>query len=156
VSAAAVAVALNLDPGAIPVRRAPPLTHDPPDALATILWVDDHPSNNELDVEELRRHRLAVHLAQSTDDALKLARMNRYRLVISDLGRGEDRLAGLHMIDALRQRGLKVPVMIYTIRPSTPAGQAEQRRLIAKAGAADLALTPEEVRAKALKWTDAA
>jgi DNA-binding response OmpR family regulator len=135
----------------VAIRNTPPVTNDPPDALATILWVDDHPSNNRLEVAAFKEHRIAVHLAESTEDALKLVAMNRYPLVISDLGRGEDRLAGLKMIEAMKQRGIPVPVVIYTVRPNDSAGQEAQRQMVADAGAADLAVTPQEVRSKVLK-----
>ena len=131
----------------IPIRQTPPITNDASDAVATILWVDDHPSNNALEVEALRRDRIAVHLAESTDDALKLLSFNRYKLVVSDLGRGEDRLAGLRMIDAMKQRGVAVPVLIYTVRPKDPNGVGMLRRLAADSGAAGVAVTPQEVRA---------
>lgn len=131
---------------AVPIRRSPPITNDPPNATATILWVDDHPSNNALEVEELRRRRVAVHLTESTGDALKLLGINRYKLVVSDLGRGEDRLAGLKMIAAMKQRGMTAPVIIYTVRPKDRAGQERLQHLAATAGASDLAVTPEEVR----------
>lgn len=134
-----------------PIREAPPLTNDPRNAIATILWVDDHPSNNVLEVEEFKRRRIAVHLALATDDALKLMAMNSYRLIVSDLGRGEDRLAGLKMIATMRQREMATPVLIYTVRPDRPAGQVAQRKLVAAAGASGLAVTPQEVRSKVLQ-----
>jgi len=136
---------------AVPIRTAPPLTHDAPDAVATILWVDDHPSNNRLEIAAFKQHRIAVHLAGSTEDALKLVAMNRYALLISDLGRGDDRLAGLKMIEAMRSRGITIPVIIYTVRPKDRAGREAQRRMVAAAGAIDLAVTPQDVRAKVLK-----
>lgn len=145
-TAAAGIHALDWAGQAVPIRRSPPITNDPPDATATILWVDDHPSNNALEVEDLRRRRVAVHLTESTGDALKLLGINRYKLVVSDLGRGEDRLAGLRMIAAMKQRGMTVPVIIYTVRPTDRSGQERLQHLVAGAGASDLALTPEEVR----------
>jgi DNA-binding response OmpR family regulator len=136
------------DPTAVRTER--PTTNDAADAVATILWVDDHPANNRAEIALFRQRRIAVHLAESSADAAKLIGMNDYALIISDLGRGEDRLAGLKMTQALRQRGVTVPVIIYTMRPSDPAGQAAQRKMVADAGASDLALTPAEVRAKVL------
>jgi len=150
-SATAGVMALNSGHAVVAIRSTPPITHDAPDALTTILWVDDHPTNNRLEIAAFKQQRIAVHLAESTVDALKLVAMNRYPLVISDLGRGEDRLAGLKMIEAMKQRGIAVPVVIYTMRPKDRAGQEAQRRMIADAGAADLAVTPQEVRAKVLK-----
>jgi DNA-binding NtrC family response regulator len=131
----------------VPIRQTLPITNDASDAVATILWVDDHPSNNALEVEALRRNRVAVHLAESTDDALKLLAFNRYRLVVSDLGRGEDRLAGLRMIGAMKQRRMTVPVLIYTVRPKGANGLDTLRRLATESGAAGVAVTPQEVRA---------
>ena len=131
----------------VPVRRTLPITNDPANATATILWVDDHPSNNALEIQALRQRRVAVHLTTSTDDALTLLAINRYKLVVSDLGRGEDRLAGLKMITTMRERGITVPVIIYTIRPKDRSGQERLRLLAAGAGASDLAVTPEQVRA---------
>jgi hypothetical protein len=46
----------------------------------------------------------------------------RYKLVVSNLDCGDDRLAGLKMIGAMRQRQMRVPVVIYTVRPQDPAG----------------------------------
>ena len=150
-SVAAGTMAFAPSQGVVAIRSTPPVTHDAPDALATILSVDDHPTNNRLEIAAFKQQRIAVHLAGSTADALKLIAMNRYPLVISDLGRGEDRLAGLKMIEAMEQRGIRVPVVIYTMRPKDRAGQEAQRRMVAEAGAADLAVTPQEVRAKVLK-----
>jgi DNA-binding response OmpR family regulator len=133
------------------VRKGPLLTHDAPGSVATILWVDDHPSNNSQQVADFRKNQIAVHLAETTEDALKLLAMNHYDLVISDLGRGEDRLAGLKMTEALRARGDKVPVLIYTIRAKDVEGQAAQRRMVAEAGATGLVVTPQEVRTDVLR-----
>lgn len=133
------------------IRNTRPVLHDAPGATAHILWVDDHPANNKAEVATFRARRIAVHLAETTEDALELMAMNRYQLIISDLGRGEDRLAGVKMITAMRQRQLNMPVLIYTVRPADPAGSQAQRRLVARGGAADLAVTPQEVRRKALR-----
>jgi DNA-binding response OmpR family regulator len=148
VMAMAAAFILKESRSPVELREAPFITHDAPNAVATILWVDDHPSNNRLQIADLKQDGIAVHLAETTEDALKLVAMNRYDLLISDLGRGEDRLAGLKMIRALRQRGNTVPVVIYTVRPKDRAGIEAQQQLAAAAGAADLAVTPQEVGVK--------
>lgn len=147
VMAGAAGLTLRRWPSAMP-SKTPLITHDAPDAVATILWVDDHPSNNRLQIDEFKQDGIAVHLAETTEDALNLVSMNRYDLVISDLGRGEDRLAGLKMIQAMRQRGRTAPVVIYTVRPKDRAGIQAQQQLVADAGATDLAVTPQEVRSK--------
>ena len=147
-SIAAAVVAASNSFNDVPIRTSPPQTNDPVNPVANILWVDDHPSNNQLEVEYFKRRELAVHLAENTDDALKLLAMNNYDLVISDLGRGADRLAGLRLAKIIREGGNKVPFMIYTYRPKTRDGQQAQRKLVEEAGATDLAVTPVEVRSK--------
>ncbi len=134
----------------VPVRSAPPLTNDPRNAIGTVLWVDDNPQNNALDVQYLRSRRVAVHLAPSSAEADHLLAINHYDLVISDLGRGEDRLAGIKFARDARARGFTMPFMIYTMRPPDLARQRAQRELVAASGATHLALTPQEVRAKVL------
>lgn len=148
--AAATGIFLGETSTSVGFRETEPVTHDAPDSIATILWVDDNPVNNRLEVEAFKRRRIAVHLAENTDDALKLLKMNDYRLVVSDLGRGDDRLAGVRMTQAMRRSGMEVPVIIYTIRPKDRVRQEAQRQLVASSGATDLALTPHEVRAKVL------
>ncbi len=133
------------------IRQAHPITNDASDVIATILWVDDHPSNNLPEIAFFKQRRIAVHIAESTPDALNLMAMNNYQLVLSDLGRGDDRLAGLRMVGAMKQRRVAVPVIIYTVRPKHRTGQQAQIRLVAAAGASGLAVTPHEVRAKAIE-----
>lgn len=145
---AAAIFAVNRSRPEVGIRTTAPATNDAADAIATMLWVDDHPSNNELEVEYFRRRKIAVHLAENTEDALKLLRMNDYGLVLSDLGRGEDRLAGLKLIQTMKQQGIRVPAIIYTMRPNDRASQSAQQIMVAEAGAVDLALTPAEVRSK--------
>lgn len=149
VMATAFAAITVTNPGAGANSRIPPLvTHDAADAVATILWVDDHPNNNKPEADYLKGRKIAVHVTESTEDALRLLHMNSYQLVVSDLGRGEDRLAGLKMTKALRKQAIRVPVIIYTLRPKSRFGQEAQRRMVAEAGAEHLAVTPAEVRSK--------
>lgn len=133
------------------IHQAPLITNDAPDAVATILWVDDHPSNNVAEVAYFKERRIAVHVAESTQDALNLLAMNSYQLVLSDLGRGDDRLAGLRLVGAMKQQRMTVPVIIYTMRPKQRSGQQAQINLVAEAGARGLAVTPQEVRAKTIE-----
>ena len=125
-------------------------TNDAADAIATILWVDDNPSNNREEVAYLKDRKVAVHLVENTADALKLLRMNDYRLVVSDLGRGEDRLAGLRLIAAMKQEGRDLPVLIYTVRAPGRGGHNAQKQTVTDAGARGLAVTPAEVQSSVL------
>jgi DNA-binding response OmpR family regulator len=150
-AAAAITFATNRSEPEVALRTTAPMTNDAADAVATVLWVDDHPANNSLEVEYFKRQKIAVHLAENSEDALKLLKMNKYRLVISDLGRGEDRLAGLKLLQTLKRQGIDVPAIIYTMRPEDPAKREAQKRMVAEAGAVDLTLTPLEVRSKVVE-----
>lgn len=114
------------------------------DVIGRVLWVDDHPENNLEERRFLESQRIAVYAVTSTEDALKLLVMydGRYDAVISDMGRGEESLAGLKLVEAMRERGDKTPFYMYTIFPS-----GEQRQLAAGAGGQGVAVTAEELYA---------
>ena len=133
-------------------REGPPIIADAPDTIGWILWVDDNPSNNVYEKRFFEEHRLAVHEVTNSADAFRLMAMYDYEVVISDMGRGEDRLAGIRLAEQLRQRGIDVPVVIYTVRPNGADQQRAQHNLVAEAGAQGLAVTPEEVRSLILRF----
>ncbi len=135
----------------VPFRSAPPIVADAPDTVGRVLWVDDHPQNNILEAQFFEQHRIAVHNVTGSADALRLLAMYDYSVVISDMGRGEDRLAGLKLASQMRARGDETPVIIYTLRPDGAAAQQAQRDLVAEAGAQGVVVTPQEVRAVILK-----
>lgn len=132
-------------------RTTPPLTGDAPDAIGRLLWVDDHPQNNIYEERLFENHRIAIHAVTSSADALRLLAMYDYTVVISDMGRGEDRLAGLRLAEQMRANGDETPLVIYTIRPDGAVAQQAQRNLVAEAGAQGVAVTPEEVRSVILR-----
>ncbi len=135
-----------LDDSAEAFRDEPPITADAPDAIGRVLWVDDHPQNNIFEKRFFEERRIAVHNATSSADALRLLAMNHYDVVISDMGRGEDRLAGVRLVEEMRTRGNDTPFVIYTVRPNEPRRQQAQRDMVAEAGAQGVAVTPEEIR----------
>jgi hypothetical protein len=57
----------------------------------------------------------------------------------------------LKLIQAMKQQSIMAPVIIYTIRPDDRASQQAQQRMVAEAGALDLAVTPSEVRSKVIR-----
>jgi len=132
-------------------RSAPPLTADAPDAIGRVLWVDDHPQNNIYEERLFEERRIAVHTVTSSGDALRLLSMNHYDVVISDMGRGEDRLAGVRLVEEMRAGGNDTPFVIYTVRPKSVEQQTAQRNLVAEAGAQGVAVTPQEIRAVILR-----
>jgi DNA-binding response OmpR family regulator len=135
-------------------RKTPPVIADAPDAIGKILWVDDHPENNIYEKQFFEKRRIAVHPVTNSEDALKLLQMYDYDAVISDMGRGDDRLAGPRMVQQMRARNDRTPVVIYTVRADQPAKQEAQRNLVAESGAQALAVTPQEVRTIVLRLFD--
>ena len=107
---------------------------------ATVLWVDDTPTNNRFERKALETVGLRFELSTSTEDALKKIDEQDFDLIISDMGRRPDRYAGYTLLDALRSRGDRTPFIIYMDR-STPELQAEARNK----GAQGLTNRPNEL-----------
>jgi DNA-binding response OmpR family regulator len=135
----------------VPFRKAPPIIADAPDVVGRLLWVDDHPQNNVFEARFFENHRIAVHNVTGSADALRLLAMYDYDLVVSDMGRGEDRLAGLKLTGQMRARGDNTPLLIYTVRPDGAEAQQAQREMVADAGAQGVVVTPQDVRTVVLK-----
>jgi len=81
---------------------------------AQILWVDDNPGNNIYERMALKSMNMTVDLAISTTEALQIFTMNQYNVVISDMGRQEEKFAGLALLQAMRSRGINTQVIFYT------------------------------------------
>jgi len=133
-------------------RSEPPVTADAPDAIGRVLWVDDHPQNNIYEKQFFEARRIAVHTTRTSADALRLLSMYDYDIVISDMGRGEDRLAGLKLVEQMRALEDETPLIIYTVRPDGEDDQRAQRRLVSDAGAQGVVVTPGEVRSAILRF----
>ncbi len=88
------------------------------DTIGRVLWVDDNPANNADERQHFEQQRIAVYEATSTEDALMLLSMYQYGAVISDMGRADDSLAGLKLLQLMREQGDKTPFFLYTIMPS--------------------------------------
>lgn len=90
---------------------------DLPDAKR-VLWVDDHPTNNEAEQAALARLQIETVAVRSTDEALQqLADAkgdDAFDLVISDWSRDDEApLAGLRLLNTMRDRGFTQPVIFY-------------------------------------------
>lgn len=81
-----------------------------------ILWVDDIPENNAYLSALFRELGMVVDEATSTDEALNLLDRHAYDLVISDIARGTDEQSGMKMLQAFRNRGISLPVIIHAAR----------------------------------------
>lgn len=85
-----------------------------PFADASILWVDDRPSNNTYERRSFESLGIHVALALSTEDALaKLEEGRSYDVIISDMGRPPDPEAGYTLLRALRKMRIQTPFVIY-------------------------------------------
>jgi CheY-like chemotaxis protein len=79
-----------------------------------ILWVDDKPENNAVLVASLVNRGFQIEQSLTTEDAEILFDAGEFDIVISDMGRGADRAAGLGLIKALRRRNTSVPILIFS------------------------------------------
>ncbi len=79
-----------------------------------ILWVDDRPENNVYERNTLEQYGLTFTLALSTEQALHYMELNKFALIISDLGRKEGKYEGFVLLDAIRKIDKETPFIIYT------------------------------------------
>jgi len=96
----------------------------PPTPIATrpparsILWVDDHPRNNAVLIQNLMEAGITVTTAVSTREAAGLFRTKTFDKVVTDLSRTENEhinpTAGLELVKTLREMNDDVPIYIYT------------------------------------------
>jgi CheY-like chemotaxis protein len=86
---------------------------------ATILWVDDNPEGNALELAKLRDDGLEVLMARSTAEAMDVLSLRRgVRAIVTDMGRAEDgefrSHAGLALLRQLHEAEQDQPVLVYT------------------------------------------
>ena len=114
---------------------------------ARVLWLDDHPRNNTLLVEQLARENIKVDLAQSLAQALSLLQKNQYALLITDMARleGGQRIkdAGVRTVRDVRQAMPDLPVIVYcskdTVASYGKEAEAAGARFITASGTSLLA-----------------
>ena len=89
---------------------------------ATILWVDDRPENNLPFRQLLRELGAGVEPARSNKEALKLASIDSFDLIVSDIKREEEIDTGIDGLKLLRSNGVKSPLIFYVFQvdPSLP------------------------------------
>ncbi|AQS40058.1 Response regulator receiver domain protein,transcriptional regulatory protein [Shewanella psychrophila] len=85
------------------------------DAIGRVLWIDDHPENNSREREFLRGKNIGVYSTTSSREALLLISLYQYDVIISDMGREEDAIAGLKLLEKMRSQGVEIPFYIYTL-----------------------------------------
>jgi CheY-like chemotaxis protein len=104
-----------------PAPSGPPTPSGPArvEGPAAILWVDDNPDDNALELAKLRDDGLEVLLARSTAEAMDVLSLRRgIRAIVTDLGRSEDgefrSHAGLALLRQLHEAEQDQPVLVYT------------------------------------------
>ncbi|HEX4721649.1 MAG TPA: response regulator [Pseudonocardiaceae bacterium] len=89
---------------------------------AGVLWVDDNPSHNALQLDDLERRGVVVDIARSTKEAVQKLTGQRYQLIVSDMERVENGTpvpnAGLELIRTVRTFDRDTPVVIYGSGPT--------------------------------------
>lgn len=80
---------------------------------ASVLWVDDSPSNNTYERQAFEAIGLQFTLARSTQEALDILKDQRFATIISDMGRPPDSRAGYTLLKAIRDSGDQTPFVIY-------------------------------------------
>jgi CheY-like chemotaxis protein len=84
----------------------------------SVLWVDDHPRNNAMLIQNLQDAGIMVTTATSTREATGLFRAKTFDKVVTDLSRKENEhvnpMAGLDLVKSLREMNDDVPIYIYT------------------------------------------
>ena len=90
---------------------------------ASVLWVDDNPTNNTYEQQALEILGIQFTIAISTTEALNLLSHNTYDVIISDMGRPPDKHAGYTLLKEIKDRQINTPFIIY-------AGSKSQEHII--------------------------
>ncbi|MEO8393501.1 MAG: response regulator [Chloroflexota bacterium] len=93
-----------------------------------VLWVDDHFLANATIFRFLNAYGVMVDSAASTEEAITALRWasDAYEVVVTDMMRGEDPIAGLTLINQIQSESIVKPVLIFVARldktKGTPPG----------------------------------
>jgi len=88
-----------------------------PGTLLKVLWVDDRPQNNIGLQYAFQTLGMVVICIDSNDGiAAAFKTANGFDVVITDMGRGNDRQAGKKTIEIIRNQYSGTPVIVYTAR----------------------------------------
>jgi CheY-like chemotaxis protein len=131
-------------PGAPPGRAPADLDQARPHPA--VLWVDDNPDDNALELAKLRDDGVEVLLARSTAEAMDVLSLRRgVRAIVTDLARTEDdefrATAGLALLRQLKEAEQDQPVLVYTDAPRA----ALDRRDALDAGATVVTASPVDL-----------
>ena len=86
----------------------------------TILWVDDYPCNNEVIIDLFESKNVRFDIAINTEQGINfiIDNENKYDLIITDMGRGNEPDAGLTLIKRIKQLGINniPPIIVFASR----------------------------------------
>jgi CheY-like chemotaxis protein len=90
-----------------------------PHECRRLLWVDDQPTNNVLEMKALEGLGFRIDMVVSTDEAIHdIAKAGKYDVIISDMSRPDDNEGGKTLIRKLREIGDETPVIVYSSNES--------------------------------------
>ena len=122
---------------------------EPADSIGRLLWVDDHPNNNQIEKAYFEEHNITVYQVTSSEAALTSLALYQYSAIISDMGRDGEVLAGLNLLRTIRERGNHTPFLMYTIVLT----QAQQT-LLDKYQGQGVAVEPDKLHQLVLPYFD--
>jgi DNA-binding response OmpR family regulator len=88
---------------------------EPVDSIGRILWVDDNVDNNAQERRYLEQNKIGVYTTTNTVDALSLIELYHYDVIISDMGRQDSPMAGIKLLQQIRQVNNQTPFILYTL-----------------------------------------
>lgn len=80
----------------------------------TLLWVDDNPNNNVFEKQALAALGIIISDARSTDEAAALLRSQHFDVIVSDMKRGENAMAGYDLLSQVKTASASAPLIFYT------------------------------------------
>jgi len=78
------------------------------------IWIDDNPSNNYYESKILKAIGVDIEIAKSSMDALSLLKKNQYNLILSDVGRNDNKNEGYEFHLKLIKEKIDIPLIFYT------------------------------------------
>lgn len=78
-----------------------------------ILWIDDNPHNNTIEISVLHNLGATIDLATNNNAAQQHLNNGVYDLVLSDMARGGDDEAGLKFLPQIKDSLLSPPIIFY-------------------------------------------
>ncbi|XHX77086.1 MAG: response regulator [Stenomitos frigidus ULC029] len=82
-------------------------------ATASVLWVDDHPTDNAHEIRSLEALGIAFTICPSVQAALEKIRLMPYHAIVSDMRQTGTSSAGYLLLQELQRLGVKTPVIVY-------------------------------------------